>query len=431
MSALRECRAFDLFMLGTQRVKDADGFLHVPGCIAKAGNIQEYRAGELELDGDPNRVVRLYRPRDEVAKSTATFARKPITNEHPPGRWITPDNWERYAVGDAGSSVDMQGDDMMTELIFRKKSAIADLEAGKVALSNGYKFHFDDSKKATPEGAAVDGWMTNIQGNHIALVDRGRGGPGCVVADKETHMMRTVKIGKLSFEVDATAADAVELEQEKSAKDVAAAMKLAEDAEKRAVASDARAKKLLDGECPDCKGEVEVDGKKCKMCGGTGEMPMPKKAGDRAAAELKAAKDAIPTAAQIEALAAERASVVCDAAVLAPDLKPEGKTVDQIRREALTACVAKDAGIKAVADAAMAGAPIDKAAPEVVKATFSAAASIAKSNKTANDKDSIAADLLSAGSGQGSGKDKTTADADGLVGYALFCDRINHPKAQA
>jgi len=404
---MRECRAFDLFMLGTQRVKDADGFLHVPGCIAKAGNVQEYRAAELELDGDPNRVVRLYRPRDEVAKSTVTFARKPLTNEHPPGRWITPDNWERHAVGDSGSAVDMQGDDMVTELIFRKKSAIADLEAGKVALSNGYKFNFDDSKKTTPEGEAVDGWMTAIQGNHIALVDRGRGGPGCVVADvKETHMAtRTVKIGKLSFELDATAADAVEAEREdkdKIAADCAAAMKLAEDAEKRAVTAEATAKEQL-----------------AKLT-----------AQD---AEIKQLKDnpPAPKPEVVEQLAEERAAVVGDAAVLAPDLKPEGKTVDQIRREALTACVAKDAGIKAVADAAMAGTPIDKAAPEVVKATFSAAASIAKTSRTANDKDSIAADLLTAGSGQGNGKDKTAADAEGLVGYALFCDRLNHPKAQA
>ncbi len=406
MSALRECRAFDLFMLGTQRVKDADGFLHVPGCIAKAGNVQEYRAAELELDGDPNRVVRLYRPRDEVAKSTVTFARKPITNNHPPGRWVTPDNWERYTVGDSGSAVDMQGDDMVTDLCFRKKSAIADLEAGKNALSCGYKFHFDDSKKATPEGEAVDGWMTNIQGNHIALVDRGRGGPGCVVADKETHMAtRTVKIGKLSFELDATAADAVEAEREDKAKiasDCAAAMKLAEDAEKRAVAAEATAKEQL----------AKITAQD---------------------AEIKQLKDNPPEAKPevVEKLAEERSGVVCDAAVLAPDLKPEGKTVDQIRREALTACVAKDAGIKAVADAAMAGAPIDNAAPEVVKATFSAAASIAKTSKTANDKDSIAADLLLAGSGQGNGKDKTAADANGLVGYALFVDRLNHPKAQA
>lgn len=404
--AMRECRAFDFFMLGTQRVRDADGFLHVPGTIAKAGNVQEYRAGELELDGDPNRVVRLYRPREEVAKSAPTFARKPLTSNHPPTKWITPDNWERYAVGDSDSAVEMRGDDMVTELIFRKKSAIDELEAGKVALSNGYKFSFDDSRKATPEGAAVDGWMTEIQGNHIALVDRGRGGPGCVVADKEIPMAtRPEKIGKITFELDVTAADAVVAEREEKAKiaaDCAAAMKLAEDAEKRAVVAEATAKEQL--------AKITAQDAEIKQLKDNPPAPKP---------EL------------VEQLAEERASVVGDAAVLAPDLKPEGKTVDQIRREALTACVAKDAKIKTVADAALAGVALDKATPEVVKTTFAAAASIAKTSKTANDKGSIAADLLSAGSGQGSGKDKTAADADGLVGYARFCDRLNHPKAQA
>ncbi len=403
---MRECRAFDFFMLGTQRVKDADGFLHVPGTIAKAGNVQEYRAGELELDGDPNRTVRLYRPREEVAKSAASFARKPLTNNHPPGKWLTPENWEKYAVGDSDSAVEMHGDDMVTELIFRKQSAIDALEAGKVGLSNGYKFHFDDSKKTTPEGAAVDGWMTEITGNHIALVDRGRGGPGCVVADKEKPMAtRSVKIGKLSFELDVTAADAVDAEREEKAKiaaDCEAAEKLAEEAEKRAVAAETANKEHL--------AKITAQDAEIKQLKDNPPAPKP---------EL------------VEQLAEERATVVADAAILAPDLAPAGKTVDQIRREALTACVAKDAKVKVVADAALAGVALDKATPEVVKTTFAAAASIAKSSKTANDKDSIAADLLRAGSGTKDGKDKTAADGEGLVGYALFCDRLNHPKAQA
>lgn len=407
---MRDCIVGDLFTV-SQRVIDADGFLRAPGVIAKAGNVQEYQAAELGLDGDPTRIIRLYRPRDEVAKSASSFAGKPVTNGHPPGKWVTADNWERYAVGDSDKTCTMQGDDMCTELTFRRKSAIDAVMSGKAGLSNGYKFTFDDSKKTTPEGAAVDGWMTNIQGNHIAIVDRGRGGPGCVIADEERATMgtRSVKIGKRSFEIDAAAADAVDDERdakEKLAADSEQALTMAKEAEQKAVAAEAANKEHL-----------------AKIAALDAEIKQLKE------------KPAAPDPALVEKLAEERAGVVGDAAMLAPELKPQGKTVDQIRREALTAGSAKDAKIKTIVDAALTGTEIEKASTDVVRSIFAAAVGVAKTNRTAND-DSIAADLLRAGSGQAIGKDKDKTANDGtseLVGYEAYCQRLTHrnPKAQA
>ena len=406
---MRECRAFDLFSLGTQRMVDADGVLTVPGVIAKAANIQEYRASELGLDGDPNRIVKLYRPREEVAKSAPTFARRPLTNLHPPGKWIDSKNWDRYAVGDSDATVDMQGDNMTTVLMFRKQSAIDDLVSGKrTGLSNGYKFRLDDSKTTTPEGLAVDGWMTDIRGNHIALVDRGRGGPGCVVADEDEPKdkpmaTRITKIGKHSCELELSAADAAEAQNaeiEKMAADQKAAETMASESEKRAVDAEAQVKSHLD-----------------KI-----------KALDTEIAELKKIP-AAPTDEAIEKAAEVRQAVIGDAAILAPDLKSAGKSVDAIRREALTTASAKHTNVKAVADSVL-GAEMDKADAGKVEAAFLAAVSILRAGKTAAD-NSLGAEMLRAGSGHDksteSTKDKKAYyGSEGLTGQALYQFRLTH-----
>jgi hypothetical protein len=405
---MQVCFATDYSTI-SQRTITADGFLVVPGVIAKANNVQEYFAGELDLPGDPSRIVRLYRPLDEVAKAAPSFAGKPITNGHPPGKWVDAENWKQYAVGDS-ADVEMVGDEMRAVLTIRDKAAIEDIMSGrKTGLSNGYKFAFDDKRTTTPSGVAVDGWMVDIQGNHIAGVERGRGGPTCVVADeeneKETIKMstRATKIGKLSFELDCTAADAVDVERaekDKFAVDLEAALKMAQEQESKAIASDSASKEHL-------ARATALD------------------------AEVKALK-ATPTApdpAVIEALAEERATVVADAAVLAPDLKTAGLAVDQIRRQALAEGTAKNAGAKVAVDAALTGVAADKATSEIIKSAFSVAVSSVRTAKAAVATDSIAVDMLRAGSGQ-EAEDKSQVAADDgsdLVGYERYKWNMCHP----
>lgn len=403
---MRECHAFDFVTLGTQRVESDEG-LRVPGTIAKAGNVQEYRAFELGLDGDPNRLVRLYRPREEVAKSAATFARKPLTANHPPKKWITPKDWKRHAIGDAGDSVAMSGDDMVAELLFRDEAAIADLKSGKVALSCGYKFRFDDSKTKTPEGIAVDGWMTDIVGNHIAHVGRGRGGPGCIVADEteDKHMStRTTKIGGLNFELDITAADAadaVTAQMVKMAADQKAAEELATASEQRAVTAESEVKTHLERI----------------------------KAQDTEIAQLKAAPPAAPSDAVVEKAAETRTKVCADAETLSPGIKTAGKGLDAIRREALTASATKNTSIKGVCDSLLGGAEVEKADAGKIESAFVSSVSVLK-NSTAADS-GLGAALLSTGTGDGAGKSKeaTATDADptaGMGGYEIYKYRMTH-----
>ncbi|MDD0873422.1 DUF2213 domain-containing protein, partial [Xylella fastidiosa] len=69
----------------TQRRKTPEGYLIVPARFARTG-IQHYAAHELGLSGaDPQRVIRVYRPPEEVfaAEAIASFDGRPITDEHP------------------------------------------------------------------------------------------------------------------------------------------------------------------------------------------------------------------------------------------------------------------------------------------------------------------------------------------------------------
>lgn len=397
---MRDCFATDFFAL-SKRTIDADGFLVAPATIAKAGNVQKYRAAELSLDGDPNRIVSLYRPREEVAKAAPTFAKKPVTNGHPSEKWVTAKNWPKYGRGESSETVTMDGDLMNTVVTVRDEKLRDAVMSGKSGMSCGYKFKFDDSKKTTPEGVAVDGWMTDIVGNHIAVVPQGRGGPELIIADEERNRnmsTRSTKIGKLTFELDCIAADAVDAERgekEKIAGDLKAATDMAEEAEKRAVAADAANKELT--------AKVEAQGKEI---------------------EALKATPATPTQEAIEAAAEERISVVGDAAVLAPDLKPAGKTVDAIRREAITTASAKHANVKAVCDSVLGTVTVDKASPDAVKAIFASAVSTLRSVKVAGD--GLAAEMLGAGGGKDK-KETVVADgADGLVGQEKYAYNLTH-----
>ena len=143
------------------------------------------------------------------------------------------------------------------------------------------------------------------------------------------------------------------------------------------------------------------------------------------AAALKAATDQIPTDAQVEALAAERATVVADAAVLAPELKAEGKKIDAIRTEALAVIVAGDEDCKAIVsaitgDAAKPTAAVTKQAFDAVVVSVKRRASTGASDDRATGNDSAA--LANAASGASSGQSRTTV----LTGRDMLIFRQNH-----
>lgn len=370
----------------------SDGYLYRQGNLARTG-IQEYLAHELGIPGmDAMRVVRLYRPPEEVFDPTsmASFDGKPVTVDHP-SVLVTSDNWKAFAVGDV-SNIGRNGNFMTAKVALKDKAAIDALSSGKRELSNGYNFQLDMTPGTTPDGQAYDGVQRNIRGNHIALVSAARCGSACRISDsqpsnKENQPMTTRKVvvDGITVEVSDTAADVIG----KLEKDRDAALALAVDADNKAKAATEAHKVATDKLAADHKAEIEA---------------------------LK--KDVITPAAR-DALVADWAAMLAVAKRLAPDVATDGKTCLQVRREALTSVTKDNAAAKAVTGAVLGAATIEAADAELVRKAFDAVATLApaEAHGAASASDGALAAAL-AGSGV-----VAAADSGGDI-HDLFVQRM-------
>lgn len=167
----------------TQREYTDEGFLRVPGRVARTG-IQEYLARELGLDGDPMRVVRVYRPEDEVFNdaSLSTYDASDVTNNHPHSL-VTAATYKGVAVGVVRGPGRRDGDFVICDLIVKDQKTIDEIIGGKCELSAGYTAIYDESPGVTEDGQAYDYIQRDIKINHVAIVERARAGANARVFD--------------------------------------------------------------------------------------------------------------------------------------------------------------------------------------------------------------------------------------------------------
>lgn len=161
--------------------KTPEGFLichDVP--IARIGE-QEYLAREIGLDGDPDRMIVVHREPEDVfdPAAVASFEGKDVTQNHPP-ETLTPENHALYAKGHA-ENVRREGDYLVADLHLKDPGLISDVENGVTReVSCGYFCRW------TPDGTGYR--QTNIRGNHIAVVPRGRAGHAVAIQDSADHV---------------------------------------------------------------------------------------------------------------------------------------------------------------------------------------------------------------------------------------------------
>lgn len=184
---------------------DADGRLHVERSHISKAAVNPYYGSEIpgyqELGLEPDKVYRLLRDPIELEKAAPTFARLPILSKHIP---VTVDSPQPdLVVGAIGSDVVFNAPYLDADTCFWDSEAIAGIETDNVReLSCAYRYT-PIMEPGEYEGQPYDGRMTNILGNHLALVEQGRAGPDVIVADsnpftKETAM-RMTKLGKALF----------------------------------------------------------------------------------------------------------------------------------------------------------------------------------------------------------------------------------------
>ena len=163
-----------------------EGFLichDVP--IARTGP-QEYRARELQLDGDPERIITVNRhPEDVFEDATlASFEGKPITEDHPPEN-VSPENYAAYTKGHV-QNVRRQGDYIIADLYINDAQLADEVKNGlKREVSCGYLCNY------VPDGESYR--QTAIRGNHVAVVPKGRAGREVAIKDAATQAEKGLK----------------------------------------------------------------------------------------------------------------------------------------------------------------------------------------------------------------------------------------------
>lgn len=175
--------------------------LNVP--IARSG-FQEYLGRELMKHRDykpewglnPDESYKVYRPREEVtsAATLASFEGKPVADEHPPeylapGSLFNLDNAtelqrghvQRVHIGDKteDGEVTLAADVHLTNLDLVKK--VVDQRIRNISC--GYTYRLNRAANGTF-------YMSDIRGNHVAVVERGRAGPEIAIGDSAPDAQR-------------------------------------------------------------------------------------------------------------------------------------------------------------------------------------------------------------------------------------------------
>jgi hypothetical protein len=191
------------FDRSSARHLDSVGRLHVSRSHISKATVNPYYGEEIpgweELGLDPKKVYQLLRDPAELEAAAATFNNLPILSKHVPvsAKSIPTE----LIIGSIGSDVTFTLPYLDASLCFWTAEAIAAIETETMEeLSCAYKY-VPRMEPGEFEGVRYDGRMTQIEGNHLALVEVGRAGPDVVVADhnpfaKETPAMKQTKLGR-------------------------------------------------------------------------------------------------------------------------------------------------------------------------------------------------------------------------------------------
>lgn len=153
-----------------QTTRTDEGYLVAPGFVVRPG-VMTY------LRGDGSTVRELV-PEEEIARpeAIASLMRKPVTLGHP-HEDVNPDNIAEYGVGDVGAVwVDEQTGFLVADIAIRRADAIQAVDSGTQQLSPGYLCDVVFSAGVHPKHGPYDAIQTNRRYNHLAIVDRARGG---------------------------------------------------------------------------------------------------------------------------------------------------------------------------------------------------------------------------------------------------------------
>lgn len=154
--------------------------------IARTGSY-DYLESEILQGGDNKKIVKVFRTDDEVFNPTAiaSFENKPFVDDHPQED-VSPENFRELSKGymrDVRRGTGDLSNCLICDIVVTDPDTIEEIRSGrKRELSLGY-----DTNIIRKDGKYI---MTNIRGNHLALVDSGRA--GCAtIRDSAKEIMKS------------------------------------------------------------------------------------------------------------------------------------------------------------------------------------------------------------------------------------------------
>ncbi|ASJ78914.1 hypothetical protein ABSZL4_62 [Acinetobacter phage AB_SZL4] len=168
------------------RSYDRNGHLIVDKTIITKAAVNPYLGSSIprwkELGLDPNKEYMLLRDPEELRKSLDTFKGLQLLKRHIPVDASQPE--KESTIGSIGTDITMDDEGRVwSSLRVFDQEGIDYIESKALGeLSAGYAYDAV-MKSGTFNGVPYDGIMTNIHGNHVAIVERGRIGSDAIIAD--------------------------------------------------------------------------------------------------------------------------------------------------------------------------------------------------------------------------------------------------------
>lgn len=186
---------YDKYSFNTSREIDPNGFLRVEMSNITKAQIRPYLGREIpsykDFNLDPNKIYNVLCPKEELEKAAKTFNNLPLTSEHI--EVDVDDVPKEKIVGSLGDHASFDGTYLKNNLIVYDKKDIDKIMSGKKKeLSCGYRYT-PVRESGEYEGQHYDFKMTDIIGNHVALVKQGRAGRDVMVADTSKSILETIK----------------------------------------------------------------------------------------------------------------------------------------------------------------------------------------------------------------------------------------------
>lgn len=337
----------------SSRTLTPEGFLLCKDArLGKAPQVRQYYAAEFNgLEGfTPDQVINVYSSPDELFRpeTIESYQGVDVTDNHPPGNTVNAATWKTYSIGTL-SNVRKEGEFLIGDLLIKDSDVIQQIQSQeRLELSLGYGAELHLISGTAADGTPYQAEFKNFYGDHVALVKYGRCGGDCRIGDQKPNPTNTEKtmqiiVNGIPFDVADNSA-------------LAAALKKDQD--------------LLASLQQTVNSKLKIGDQEFSIS----ELTAVQAVIDKVVADAKTNAEKVTTLEanqvtpeKLEALANERAAVISDAKKLNANVKTDGCSCEQIKREAINA----KAG-DAIVGAILGQVAIGDAKPEQVDMVFRA-----------------------------------------------------------